>query len=106
MGIPDGTGGVDSNWWKAYQPVTFSICNNGYTWYGTKAEFKAMCDEAEKYGVRVIVDIVANHMGNIQGYKIASTGMTQSEKEKAVMSDISRQVGEFWKKDMLTDSSY
>lgn len=106
VGIPDGTGGVDSNWWKAYQPVTFSICNNGYTWYGTKAEFKAMCDEAEKYGVRVIVDIVANHMGNIQGYKIASTGMTQSEKEKAVMSDISRQVGEFWKKDMLTDSSY
>ena len=106
VGIPDGTGGYDSNWWKAYQPVTFSICNNGYTWYGTKAEFKAMCDEAEKYGVRVIVDIVANHMGNIQGYKIASPGMTQKEKEEAVMSDISRQVGEFWKKDMLTDPSY
>lgn len=106
VGIPDGTGGYDSNWWKAYQPVTFSICDNGHTWYGTKAEFKAMCDEAEKYGVRVIVDIVANHMGNIQGYKIASAGMTQAEKEKAVMSDISLQVGEFWKKDMLTDSSY
>ncbi len=98
VGIPNGTGGEDSNWWKAYQPVTFSICDNGYTWYGTKAEFKAMCDEAEKYGVKVIVDIVANHMGNIKGYKIGD--------EETVMGDISKQVGEFWKPDMLTDPTY
>ncbi|MDA6859523.1 alpha-amylase family glycosyl hydrolase, partial [Escherichia coli] len=32
--------------------------------FGTKAEFKAMCDEAEKYGIKVIVDVVANHMAN------------------------------------------
>ena len=106
VGIPDGTGGYEGNWWKAYQPVTFSICDNGHTWYGTKAEFKAMCDEAEKYGVRVIVDIVANHMGNIQGYKIASKGDSLEEQQKAVMADISPQVGEFWNKDMLTDPSY
>ncbi len=98
VGIPNGCGGEDGNWWKAYQPVTFSICDNGYTWYGTKAEFKAMCDEAEKYGVKVIVDIVANHMGNIQGYKIGD--------EETVMGDISPQVGEFWKPEMLTDPSY
>ncbi len=98
VGIPDGTGGYDSNWWKFYQPVTFSICDNGHTWLGSKAEFKAMCDEAEKYGVKVIVDIVANHMGNIQGYKIGD--------EETVMGDISRQVGEFWNPDMLTDPTY
>ena len=98
VGIPNGTGGEDGNWWKAYQPVTFSICDNGYTWYGNKAEFKAMCDEAEKYGIKVIVDIVANHMGNIEGYKIGD--------EKTVMGDISKQVGEFWEPKMLTDSSY
>ena len=98
VGIPNGTGGEDGNWWKAYQPVTFSICDNGHTWYGTKAEFKAMCDEAEKYGIKVIVDIVANHMGNIQGYKIGDV--------ETVMGDISPQVGEFWKPEMLTDSSY
>ena len=98
VGIPDGQGGFDGNWWKVYQPVTESICNNGHTWFGTEAEFKAMCDEAEKYGVKVIVDIVANHMGNIQGYKIGSV--------EAVMGDISRQVGEFWKPEMLTDSTY
>lgn len=98
VGIPNGTGGEDGNWWKFYQPVTFSICNNGHTWLGTKAEFKAMCDEAEKYGVKVIVDIVANHMGNIKGYKIGDV--------ETVMGDISPQVGEFWKPEMLTDSSY
>ncbi len=106
VGIPNGTGGEDGNWWKLYQPVTFSICDNGYTWLGTKAEFKAMCAEAEKYGVKVIVDIVANHMGNIQGYKIGTKGASQAENEKAVMSDISPQVGQFWKADMLTDPSY
>ncbi len=106
VGIPNGTGGEDGNWWKLYQPVTFSICDNGYSWLGTKSEFKAMCDEAEKYGVRVIVDIVANHMGNIQGYKIGQKGASLADNQKAVMSDISPQVGEFWKKDMLTDPSY
>ena len=39
VGIPNGTGGEDGNWWKFYQPVTFNICDNGYTWLGTKAEF-------------------------------------------------------------------
>ena len=98
VGIPDGLGGYEGNWWKVYQPVTMSICDNGNTWFGTKEEFKAMCDEAEKYGVRVIVDIVANHMGNIQGWKIGDV--------ETVMSDISKQVGEFWNPDMLTDPTY
>lgn len=98
VGIPDGQGGYESNWWKVYQPVTASVCNNGYTWFGTKEEFKAMCAEAEKYNVKVIVDIVANHMGNIVGWKIGSVS--------EVMSDISPQVGEFWNPDMLTDSTF
>lgn len=98
VGIPDGTGGNDGNWWKSYQPVAEEICDNGYTWYGTKAEFKSMCEEAEKYGIKVIVDIVANHMGNIKGWKIGSV--------EEVMGDISPQVGTFWNPDMLTDPSY
>ena len=80
------------------RPGTESICNNGYTWFGTKEEFKSMCDEAEKYGIKVVVDIVANHMGNIEGWKIGSV--------EAVMSDISPQVGQFWNPAMLTDSTY
>ena len=93
VGTPNGTGGSDGQWWKLYQPVTFSICDNGQTWLGTKQEFTDMCKEAEKYGISVIVDVVANHMGNITGWKNS-------------MSDITPQVGTYWKKDMLTDKSY
>lgn len=98
VGIPDGVGGFEGNWWKVYQPVTESICNNGHTWFGTKAEFESLCAEAEKYGIKVIVDIVANHMGNIKGWKIGSV--------EEVMGDISPQVGEFWNPAMLTDPTY
>ena len=93
VGTPNGTGGSDGQWWKLYQPVTFSICDNGQTWLGTKQEFKEMCAEAEKYGINVIVDIVANHMGNNTGWKNA-------------MSDITPQVGQYWKEEMLTDPTY
>lgn len=93
VGTPNGTGGSDGQWWKLYQPVTFNICDNGQTWLGTKQEFKEMCAEAEKYGVKVIVDIVANHMGNNTGWKNA-------------MTDITPQVGQYWKEEMLTDPTY
>ena len=81
------------NWWKLYQPVTFSVCDNGQTWLGTKEELQSMCATAEKYGIKVIVDIVANHLGNIKGWQNS-------------MSDISPQVGEYWNPDMLTDESF
>lgn len=93
VGIPDGCGGSEGQWWKLYQPVSMNICDNGQSFLGTKSEFKAMCDEAEKYGVKVIVDIVANHMANITGWKNK-------------LSDVSLQVGEYCNPDMLTDPTY
>ena len=93
VGTPNGCGANDGQWWKLYQPVTFSICDNGQTWLGTKEEFTQMCAEAEKYGVKVIVDIVANHMGNNTGWKNS-------------MSDITDQIGTYWNPEMLTDPSY
>ena len=53
-------------WWKLYQPVSISVAD-GNSWLGTKAELKSMCQEAEKYGIKVIVDIVANHMADVDG---------------------------------------
>ncbi|MCQ4021879.1 MULTISPECIES: alpha-amylase family glycosyl hydrolase [unclassified Ruminococcus] len=55
------------DWWVTYQPINFEVGNN----FGTKADFKAMCDEADKYGVNVIVDIVANHMAQQDGASTA-----------------------------------
>lgn len=63
------------NWWKLYQPLDFSIApdNNGIpsSWLGTKAELTSLCKAADQKGIYVIVDVVANHMANIErgGYK-------------------------------------
>ena len=46
------------DWWKYYQPVNFSIGNG----LGTKEDFTQMCQTAEEYGIKIIVDVVANHM--------------------------------------------
>ncbi|MCQ2514371.1 MAG: starch-binding protein [Ruminococcus sp.] len=54
------TKGLD-NWWKFYQPLTISVAD-GNNWLGTRAELKALCDEAEAMGMKVMVDVVANHM--------------------------------------------
>nr|WP_312291539.1 starch-binding protein [Clostridium chromiireducens] len=53
-----------SKWWLLYQPTNFSI---GNAQLGSRDEFKAMCDEAEKYGIKIIVDVVANHTANRGG---------------------------------------
>lgn len=56
---------MSNEWWKFYQPLTLSLADGG-TWLGTKAELKSMCLEAKKYNIKVIADIVANHMANIK----------------------------------------
>lgn len=84
---------TSGNWWKLYQPVTESVCDNGQTWLGTKDELKSLCAKAEQYGIKVIVDVVANHMGNIKGWQNS-------------LADVSPQVGTYWNPEMLTDESY
>ena len=54
----------NTKWWILYQPIDFKI---GNAQLGTKDEFAAMCNEADKYGIKIIVDIVANHTGNNEG---------------------------------------
>ena len=54
---------VSSQWWKYYQPLDLTFATE-HTWMGTPAEFQAMCTTAHSYGVKVIVDIVANHLAN------------------------------------------
>ncbi len=51
------------NWYSFYQPVSFAIATNSPL--GTKQELKELCDEAEKYGIAIICDIVFNHLANI-----------------------------------------
>ena len=55
---------VANSAWVYYQPISFNIEQNSWNALGTKNEFEAMCKEAHKYGVKVIVDTVFNHMAN------------------------------------------
>ena len=48
------------SWWSLYQPVSFSIAVSSPL--GTKDELKSLCEEADKYGVKIIADIVFNHL--------------------------------------------
>lgn len=55
--------GKGSVWYDVYRPYDFKIGNG----LGSEADLKALCDKAHEYGVKVIVDVVANHTdyGNV-----------------------------------------
>ncbi len=55
---------MQGSWWVYYQPSNFKIDTNGQNALGIKSDFTAMCTEAHKYGVKVVVDAVLNHMAN------------------------------------------
>ena len=48
----------EGNWYHYYQPTDWTIGNNIV---GTEEEMQAMLDEADKYGIRVLVDVLPNH---------------------------------------------
>lgn len=48
----------NGKWYYHYQPTDFKIGNYQL---GTRDEFKELCEEADKYGIKIIVDIIANH---------------------------------------------
>ena len=56
--LGNSSNGTDGMWWWHYQPTDWKI---GSYQLGTREEFKTMCAEAEKYGVKIIVDVLPNH---------------------------------------------
>ncbi len=48
----------NGKWYYHYQPTDWTIGNYQL---GTRDEFKEMCDVAESYGIKVIVDVAPNH---------------------------------------------
>ena len=83
--IKSGTSGAhilegdnSNGWWMFYQPAGFQLNNSANNALGTKAEFESMCTEAHKYGIKIIVDAVINHMGTKNGddYNTSTDPMT------------------------------
>ena len=48
----------EGNWYHYYQPTDWTIGNNIL---GTEEQMQVMLDEAKKYGIRVLVDVLPNH---------------------------------------------
>lgn len=51
-------------WHDLYRPYDLALKEG----LGTEAELQALCSEAETYGIKVIVDVVANHVDKTAGY--------------------------------------
>ena len=66
---PKGNG---SSWWAFYQPLSFSIAEESTL--GTKAELVSLCEEAEKYNISIIVDVVFNHMASTDNEALEPDG--------------------------------
>ena len=89
---------ITDNWWKLYQPLDLNITDgtNYQSWLGTKSELTELCTEADKYGIKVIVDIVANHLANN-----GSDGGTFSRLHSDVSQDMRQ--SEYYHNDYTSD---
>lgn len=87
---------VGSVWWIYYQPAGFFIENNtGRSALGTKAEFEAMCKKAHEKGIKVIVDVVANHMGNETRNNLSSAIVPELRNDSGCWHDITRNTTDY-----------
>lgn len=59
----DAGNGTNATWYLFYQPTDFAVTQSSKdNLLGSENEFRAMCDEADRYGIKIIVDVVANHV--------------------------------------------
>lgn len=86
------------NWWVLYQPMGFHIDNTGNSALGTKAEFVSMCNTAHKYGIKVIVDVVANHLGNAKGNDLSSAIIDDIKSDPSCWHDYSKNISDYSKR--------
>ena len=53
-----------NEWWKLYQPLGFHVAVNNENVLGTKSDLTALCKAAKDEGIKVVMDVVANHLAN------------------------------------------
>lgn len=54
---------VSASWWSMYQPIGFMVDDKGWG-LATKDQLIALCNEAHALNIKVIVDVVFNHLAN------------------------------------------
>lgn len=55
-------------WWKLYQPHGFSVNTSSSHALGTKAELADLCAAAKAKGIKIVMDVVLNHLSGSYGY--------------------------------------
>ncbi len=58
------------NWMYLYQPLSFSVAPSSSSYLGGTSDLKTLTASAEAYGIKVIVDVVANHMASGNTVKV------------------------------------
>lgn len=51
-------------WWMLYQPINFNLGNR----IGSVDDLKRLCEEAHKYGLYIIADVVVNHLASLDNH--------------------------------------
>ena len=64
-----------AQWWKRYQPIDSTVIKG----LGSEAELQALTRRAHGCGVKVIADVVFNHMANLRGGNGYADGNRQRE---------------------------
>ncbi len=60
-----GNCNAGAEWYYAYMPYDFTLKGSGV---GSKAQLTSLCAAAHQRGIKVIVDVVANHVNKASGY--------------------------------------
>ena len=57
-----------SHWYWLYQPTKFTVGNE----LGSYSDLQGLCNEAHNYGIKIIVDVVANHVAGSDNGNLAN----------------------------------
>ncbi len=68
-----GNAADNAEWFYAYLPYDMKIMSGGV---GSKPTLTALCQEAEGYGIKVIVDVVANHVNGSSSHRASKWNNT------------------------------
>ena len=86
---------VKNQWWVYYQPTEFKINTATNNALGTKTQFASMCAAAEAKGIKVIVDVVANHLADNGGNNVSTAVPSYLRNNSAYWHDISKNTNDW-----------
>ena len=87
-------GKTQDQWWKLYQPLAFKVATGQENVLGTKSDLTELCASANKEGLKIVVDVVTNHLAGTNNnyssqvykkYPLHSYGATNDNSIQAVV---------------------